>query len=295
MTPIQMQTQEPFSGSNLCVPQHETSGYYYSTMMQQRFGFVCEVGGTCGMPPQSTVEIQQLNNRVQQLEVELQNTKQRYDREINYYKMEQEYERREHEGMVHLLKQQRHNAEANARHFESLVGQLVTRLKQMEFRCLSYEGQDSTDSSQDSDISSTELEDPEEKQYRAMKSIVCEVREEIKRTVVCVVPHTPGSESDGSTAQNGVPVCAEEVFEKLHQFQLRLEEKQTRVIKCLERRQQSEVAANSIHFLAANGRLTEIVSQSLESISDSPECSVLGEDLRWLQRECDTLRCASWP
>ena len=263
-------------------------------MMQQRFGFVCEVGSACGMPPQSTVEMQQLNNRVQHLEVELQNTKRRYDREISHYRMEQECERREHEGMVHLLKHQRHNAEANARHFESLVGQLVTRLKQMELRCLSYEGQnstDSTDSSQDSDISSTELEDPEEKQYRAMKSIVCEVREEIKKTVVCVVPHT-GSESDGSTAQNGVPVCAEEVFEKLHQFQLRLEEKQTRVIKCLERRRQSEVAANSIHFLAANGRMTEIVSQSLES---SPECSVLGEDLRWLQRECDTLRCSSWP
>jgi len=199
-----------------------------------------------GLPSESLVEMQHLKHRVQQLEMELQTTKNRYDREIRHFKMEQECERREHQHMVQLLQQQLQSAQANERDFQLLVGRLVTQLHQMEAPFPNCEGTDSIDGGPD-------LHDnpqmAERQEYHAAKTVVHKLRKEIS---VSLQVSSTNSSDQHMTYQ--VTCTKREVFERLQRFQRLWEEKQKKMIKTLEKRRMKDVAMNSLRFLEANCR-----------------------------------------
>ena len=263
-----------------------STGHYYRPQLVQKVNSVCEQGAMVGLPSANMVEMQQLKNRVQQLELQHQTSKNRHNREISHFKMELESEREEHQHIVLLLQQQLQNAEANARHFQSLVGGLVTKLRQMEAHIHNSKGTDSMDGGPDVDDNPQMAEHQE---YHAAKKVVYELRKEITTTLQV--------SSDGSSDQHmtyQVTCTKREVFERLQSFQGLLEEKQKKMIKSLEERRKKEVAMNWLRFLEANDSISEVVSRSLECLSHT-QSGGLGDDLRWLQGEFETLRFASWP
>ena len=263
-----------------------STGYYYRPQVVQKVNSVCEQGSMAGLPSQNLVEMQHHKHRVQQLEMELQTTKNRYDREISHFKMEQESERREHQHMVQLLQQQLQSAQANERYFQSLVGTLVTQLRQMEARFHNCEGTDCIDGAPDFDDNPQMAEHQE---YNAVKTVVHKLRKEISVSL-----QVSSADSSDQHMTYRVTCTKREVFERLQRFQGLWEEKQKKMIKTLEKRRMKDVAMNSLCFLEANCSIAEVVSRSLECLSDT-HCGGLGDDLRWLQGEFETLRFASWP
>ena len=193
-----------------------------------------------GLPLENVVAMQHLKHRVQQLEMELQTTKNRHDREIRHFKMEQESERREHQNMVQLLQQQ---LQANERYFRSL---LVTQLRQMEARFHNCEGTDCIDGGPDLDDNPQMAEHQE---YNAVKSVVHQLRKEI---TVSLQVSSANSADHHMIYQ--VTCTKREVFERLQRFQGLWEEKQKKMIKTLEKRRMKDVAMNSLRFLEANYR-----------------------------------------
>lgn len=248
----------------------------------------------CGVPTQNTVEMKQLKSRVEQLEVELQVTQRRYEQE----RCEHEYQRREYEGIIRLLKQNLQNAESDAKHFESIVGQLTQKLRRMEMRVVGQDSTDSANSSVDDCNSSFDSKDgSEELDRHSVRTLVCELREEISRTVVWSTSCSAGEGGCSNTHDH----CThkDNVYDKFSQLQLSFEEKHTEIVRRLEERRESEMAAFSISFLDANSKMTEVVSRSLECLSaERGDGADLVEDLKWLQKNLDTCRIArhaSWP
>lgn len=290
-TPMQTNDQSASMTSKLCISQRPP---YYSDAMLQKIDSVCEVGTVYGVPPQNTVEMKQLKSKVEQLEVELQVRQRQYEQE----RYEHECQRSEYEGIIHILKQNLQNAESDAKHFESIVGQLTQQLRRMEMRVVGQDSTDSANSSVDDCNSSFDSNnDSEELDRRSVRTLVCQLREEISRTVVWSTSCSASEGSCGNTHDH----CThkDNVCDKFSQLQLSFEEKHTEIVRRLEERRESEMAAFSISFLEANSKMTEVVSQSLECLS--AECgdgADLAEDLKWLQKNLDTCRIArhaSWP
>lgn len=277
--------------SKLCISQRPP---YYSDAVLQRIDSVCEVGGVFGVPPQNTAEMKQLKNKVERLEVELQATHSRYERE----RREHEYQRSEYEGVIRLLQQHLHNAESDAKHFESIVGQLTQKLRRMEMQLMGQESTDSATSSVDDFNSSFDSNDvPDEQDSESVRTLICELKEEISRTVVWSTSCSASGEGCSNTHDH----CTgkDSVCDKFSQLQLNFEEKHTKIVKRLEERRESEMAAYSITFLEANSKMTEVVSQSLETLStECGDSTGIVEDLKWLQKNLDSCRIArhaSWP
>ena len=288
---IAMQTDDQcLHISKLCMSQGTTSSSYYSATMLQKINSVCGVGSGYGLPPQNAIEMKQLQNKVQQLEAELQITHQRYER----LRLEQQQQHNDYERMIRLLKQQLHDTASDA---NCQVAQLTTQLRQIEARFLNSKGEDSTDSGSDisrSSSSSSSTEGYEEHQCYTVKSFVCALQEEITRTVSS---STCGIRGHGSVCEKHTAFeSKDDIFDTLDKFQLRFEQKHADIVEHLKKQRESEVAANSLTFLEANSRMTEVVSQSLECLSG--DSAGLGEDFRWLQQHLDTCRIArhaSWP
>lgn len=290
-TPMQTNDKSASMTSKLCISQRPP---YYSDAVLQKIDSVCEVGTVYGVPPQNTVEMKRLKSRVEQLEVELQVTQRRYEQE----RREHEYQRSEYDGIIRLLKQHLQNAQSDAKLFESIVGQLTQKLRRMEMRVTGQDSTDSANSSVDDCNSSIDSNNgAEEVNCHVVRTLVCELREEISRTVVrstsCL------ASEGGCSSTHDHCTHKDNVCDKFSQLQLSFEEKHTEIVRTLEERRESEMAAFSITFLEANTKMTEVVSQSLECLSaECGDSAGLVDDLKWLQKNLDSCRIArhaSWP
>ena len=137
--PMQINDQRLDRGS-LCMTQGNTAVPFYSEEMIQKIHSVSTLGTSYGLPTQNTVAMKQLTHKIQELELECQNTTQRYERELYHMKLEQQYQRNEYEGIIRLLKQQLQDTQADAKSFESMVGSLTMQLRQMKARFLNSSG-----------------------------------------------------------------------------------------------------------------------------------------------------------
>jgi hypothetical protein len=297
--PMQINDQRLDRGS-LCMTQGNTAVPFYSEEMIQKINSVSTLGTSYGLPTQNTVAMKQLTHKIQGLELERQNTTQRYERELYHMKLEQQFQRNEYEGIIRLLKQQLQDTQADAKSFESMVGSLTMQLRQMEARFLNSREKDSPDGASPCSSSGCIRADSGEHEYYTTHT--CELREEIiVKTVVCSEGCWATADGRGGGQEEGgcaIPETRKYILEEFQQFQLRLEGTHTQMLESLENRRSSETEAHRSAILDANSQMTEVVSQSLECLADCPDSEGLSVDLQWLHQNleaCRLKRHASWP
>jgi hypothetical protein len=294
--PMQINDQRLDRGS-LCMTQGNTAVPFYSEEMIQKINSVSTLGTSYGLPTQNTVAMKQLTHKIQELELELQNTNRRHEQELNHMKQKQELQRDEYKGEIRLLKQQLQDTQSS---FEE---RLTMQLRQMEARFLNSKGKDSADSASPCSSSGCSRADSGEHKYYTAHSVMCEVREEIVKTVVHSESCVTTADGHGGGQEEGVcaiPESRKYILEQFQQFQLRLEETHTQMLESLENRTLSETEAHKSDFLETNSQMTKIVSQSLECLADCPDSEGLSVDLKWLHENLKACtrrleRCASWP
>ena len=286
----------------LCMTPGNTSVSFYSEAMIQKIDSVCAKGTSYGLPPENTVTMKQLTYKIQELELERKNTEQRYERELQHMKLEQQLQRSEYESQIRLLKQHLEEAQTDAKGFESMVARLTMQLRQMEAWLLNSEGTDSPDCSEQvlpaspSSSSGCSRADSGEHQYYTARSVMCELREEIAKTVVCSrgcltsTDGRGGSQDEGGCSHPAMPKSREFILEQFHRFRLRLDEGHAEMVKSLESRRLLEIESHRSAFSDTNSEMTKIVSQSLECLSNCPDSEGFGADLQWLQKNLEDCR-----
>ena len=266
-------------------------------------GFCNRVTSVCDMaslPTAYITEIMQLNHRIQRLEFERQASRERHDLELTLMK-------KAHESEKQLWGRQLDEAHTNAKTFELMVQRRV----QVERELYGSIGQEETDfpDGVDTDTitgsASLSRGDSKNHEYYTAKSYVCQ--EEWKATLEYSKRYVENGHScGGDTVREGTSIAAEEsrvvVRRVCRQITLCLEEKELRY----QAKARTELATQHLKFLEANNRLTEVVSQSLESLNTTASSTTtaskdhegLVQDLRWIQsnlEKCRLARHASWP
>ena len=282
---------------------------------------VCSQGLLYGLPSQTTTEMMQLNQRIQQLELEREQSHMRHNQELMLMADAHKREKQ-------LMEKQLHEAHANDQNLELIVQELVRKLEQMQREMYGYGEREETDcpdcftfeacattttttssSSSTSRTSSWSMAESKSYEYSTVESYIC--REEHTATVKYSRHYV---ESGCCTGQDSVEDCAGIEVEESRKEESRVVVRRLcrQITVCLEEKElrykekaRSELAAHHLKFLEANNKLTGVVSKfleslnSMESVDDTPtDHERLVEDLQWLQNnleKCRLARHVSWP
>ena len=254
---------------------------YCPPEMHQKFASICEKAPMFDIPPKTASKMKQLMQRVQELEAEVQTMKRQRERDLANM-------REDYEAKIQLLKQQQQDTHSDLKEALEMVAQQRQRDVQGNDRPRRLRITSCTNTlSIQADSAGGEND---------LQSIIGQ----LQRHVVC------RDVERNSTEIESVDYCDPEheensILGKLHQLRERMEKRHLEAEEHFKKRVQSEMAVHRRIFLRVNSRLTEVVSQSLESLSGCEDNDTVGsvrEDLHWLQenlQKCRPARCASWP
>lgn len=276
---------------------------------------VCSQGSLYGLPSQTTTEMMRLNQRIQQLELEREQSHMRHNQELMFMADAHKREKQ-------LMEKQLHEAHANAQNWELMVRRLMKKLEQTQQEMYGYGEREETDcpdcftfeasattTTTTTSSSSTTSSTSSHHEYSTVESYIC--REEHTTTVKYSRHYV---ESGCCTGQDSVEDCTGIEAEESRKEESRVVVRKLcrQITVCLEEKEQrykekarSELAAHHLKFLEANNKLTGVVSKSLESLNsmesvdDTPtDHEKLVGDLQWLQNnleKCRLARHVSWP